>query len=220
MYKSELYDALIPIIKERVPEFEIRYKNKSTLMKFLNFFVRPFNDHFMTRTTTTVGDKIYYPDKEYEDYRKQYDLIITLAHEYVHILRCKKNKAKFFLNYFFPQILAVGALFSFLTFVNLWFLLCLLFLVFLTPIPSPGRTAIEYEGYLMTSLLEKKFYGHFLQYMDQDLEKIFSGSVYYFMATKDEAKKIGPIMKAQINNNKLPKDNEAFNDVLDLINAK
>ena len=171
-------------------KISIKYKDKSLLMKFLNIFVWLFNKKFMTTYTTAVGNTIYFPSKEFVDEHESRAINI-LAHELVHIDDRKRINKKyfpgaFFLAYFFPQILAVFSLLSFLAFININWLFCLLFLLFLAPIPAPGRCWIEARGYAMTmyyTSLEWFLYGRNYDHHSHAvmISSAFTGWGYYEM---------------------------------------
>ena len=162
---------------------EVVAKEDSGFMKFLNVFVGVFNKHFMDRYITTIGNKVYAPKGKCE--------WMTLAHEFVHMSdEYDRYGWMYKPMYLFPQILAFGALGAFGAFWNIQLLWCLLFLVFLAPLPAPGRAHIELRGYGMSlavrywqsQLPEDRNFGKF----DEDLwiewmAKQFTGPSYYFM---------------------------------------
>ena len=130
-----------------------------------------FNKKFMTHYTTTVGNKIYVPDLSFLD--DEDNAFIVLAHEYVHMCDNKRLGPLFKLLYLSPQIFALLSLFAFWNITWLW---CLLFLL---PLPSPGRTWFEYRGYSMSMACYYFLYGvkpEVKWYLDY-----FSTSLYYWM---------------------------------------
>jgi len=162
--------ALIEIIKKDFPDFEVIDKKQSTLMSVLSK-VLFFNKKFMTHYTTTVGNKIYVPDLSFLD--DEDNAFIVLAHEYVHMCDNKRLGPLFKLLYLSPQIFAPLSLFAFWNITWLW---CLLFLL---PLPSPGRTWFEYRGYSMSMACYYFLYGvkpEVKWYLDY-----FSTSLYYWM---------------------------------------
>ena len=62
----------------------------------------------------------------------------------------KAKPVRFVLGYFFPQILVVISLMAVLAVINPWFLLALISLLALAPIPAPFRKKIEMRGYGMS----------------------------------------------------------------------
>lgn len=178
-------DQLLSVIKARVPNFRIAFKDESRFMKIMGMLLF-FSPSFMTDVTTTIGNTVYFPDKEY--YERSW--LYILPHEYVHLIDYNKNKVLFVLRYLGPQLYAVLSLISILAIWNLWFLLCLLFLLFLVPLPSSGRAKIEENGYLMSCLLEHKIYGKISEETEEFLLDVFSGWLYYKMATRRNAEKI------------------------------
>lgn len=173
--------AVIDLCHAEIPGFEIRFKNTSKWMKFLNFFVQIFNSRFMTEYITTTGSHVYFPSKEYL-IQGQNRLLGVLAHELVHMLeRARLGDTRYFLQYAFPQILAVLSLFAILAIWSPWFLLALLFLLALAPLPAPGRRDIELDGYTMSMAVT---YWQRKNITDTEIEwyaQQFSGAAYYFM---------------------------------------
>lgn len=123
---------------------------------------------------TALYPCVYRPDVLFEnkhDYKK-------LQHEWVHLKDAetlfgklpKKTKRLnlilFSLAYLFPQCLAI---FSLLAFVNLWWLLCLLFLL---PIPAPFRAMAELRAYRRNVELGRP---------PEDIVPAFCRFGYYFM---------------------------------------
>jgi hypothetical protein len=193
--------------------FNIKYKNESWFMKFLAIFVRVFNKNFMTSYVSTIGNTIYFPSKKYIE-KNEYAAMAVLAHEIVHVQQSEKYGSLLMgLAYLFPQCLAllsIGAVFAFLWLPMLW---CLLFLLFLAPLPAPWRKKFELEGYTM-SLFMTDLIMNQLGYTDQSImtemsvqavrinKNQFKGSGYWFMwpfGVEDElVKKIEDIRKGVI----------------------
>jgi hypothetical protein len=193
---------------ERNYVFKIRYKNESLLMRLIAIIVCLFNRNFMTDYITTIGNTIYFPNKEYVK-NNQLSAMAVLAHEIVHVEQSEKyGRVLFSALYLFPQVLAlisVFAIFAVFWLPMLWFLT---FLVFLAPLPAPWRAKFEFEGYTM-SLFVQDLLGKYRNYPKdvilKDLsmiavrtdQKNFKGSFYYFMwpfgMEKDFEKKINDI---------------------------
>lgn len=175
------FKALAKFGRERVPGFEIRFKDESRYMKFLNFFARLFNPRFMTDYITTMGAKVYFPTHE-QLIKNSGSYAGVLAHELIHMQeRGEQGDVVYFLRYAFPQILAALSLLSILAIWNLWFLLCLLFLLALAPLPAPGRRDIELNGYEMSLSFSYWKYGSITEEDIDWYAKQFSGPAYYFM---------------------------------------
>lgn len=186
-----LLTALENRIKEHASGFEIKFKNESALMKIIGKILSPFNKTFMTSFKTTIGQKVYWPTRElYEANPSQ--SFNTLAHEFVHIMDYKLKPIRFTLGYLFPQILAApGVLFTLLlpvwlplmilSILSPWWLLFLVSLVFLAPIPSPGRKKAEVRGYGMSCLVRFWRFGSVLDREFNHYVGAFTGPAYYFM---------------------------------------
>lgn len=177
-------------IKKQAPKFEVRFKNESKLMKIIDKILF-FNHIFMTNYITTIGEIPYWPsrDKYESDPDASFDV---LAHEFVHIMDYKLHPVSFTSGYLFPQILAFpGVVFALLlpVFITLmcfsimspWWLLMLLFLGFLAPMPSPGRKKSEIRGYGMSFRLRMWRYGQISNEKFESSVRAFTGPNYYYM---------------------------------------
>jgi len=202
-------------IKEQVPSFEVRFKDESMFMKILSKILF-FNKNFMTSVTTTIGTKVYWASRErYE--AKPGASFRTLAHEFVHIVDFIKRPVRFVLGYLFPQIFALLALFAVLAFISPWFLLFLLALLFLAPLPAPFRKTAEMRGYGMSVKTLNWLYGYLVSTEEAArYVKYFTGPSYYFMwpfkesATKEFSQWVDPL------NNECLRE-PVYKDVYDII---
>lgn len=124
------------------PHFRLKtkYKDESYFMRFLSK-VLFFNKNFSTIYTTTIGDTIYYPSREYVESKPKESLVIFF-HELYHYIDYKKNPALFVFLYLFPQVLSVFSVIS--IFSSSYYLL---FLLFLLPIPAYFRASYEVSAY-------------------------------------------------------------------------
>lgn len=106
------------VIKQDIPKFEVKTKDRSGLMKVMGFLLRPFNAEFMTRFTTTIGNTVYFPSAEW--YELNPDRVLrVMAHEYVHLWDNKEHSL-FKLSYLFPQILVVLPMIAFMILAWPW----------------------------------------------------------------------------------------------------
>jgi hypothetical protein len=131
-------------IKELVPSFEVRFKDESPFMKTLGK-VLFFTKGFMTDFITAIGTKVYFPNRE-KYLANPANSFRVLAHEFVHVIDFVQNPIGFVSGYLFPQDLALLSLFALFSFLSPHFLLCLLFLLCLAPIPSTSRKNSEIRG--------------------------------------------------------------------------
>lgn len=170
MYDSDQFDKFVRsyhLLKNRYPEFEIIHKESSRFMVFLSYLLF-FNRGFMSDYITTIGYKVYVPTD-----RINPSLWVTLLHEGQH-MRQNSSSFVFPFLYLFPQVLAI---LSFLSLVALFgsglWLLNLLWLLCLLPIPSYFRMIYESEAYLINILSGRA--------SSFDLIDHFIGPDYYFM---------------------------------------
>ena len=158
-------------VREKIPGFKIVEKSESLWMKILSKILF-FTPDFMGRFVTTFYPKVYVPSKlRWES--NNFSSIITLTHEYVHLFDRKRLKLLFNFLYLSPQVFVVFAL---LYPINPW---CLLFLLCLLPIPSPGRAWGEFRGYRMSMATYYWLSGE--RYNAQFMAHQFTSSNYYWM---------------------------------------
>lgn len=197
MSDKEKYEETIKIIKTRLPNFQVKFKDENLLQKMIGFILF-WNKKYMTEFTTTMFGNVYFPSKEWLEkgiklpddtknsgyreiggYRRAWK---TLWHEYIHLWRAKKLRPWFNISYLLPQILAVISPLSLLAiwFNNLW-LICAATLIFLAPLPAYWRMKEELYAYTMSLALNIWRYG---SVKDSSLEYIknhFTGWNYYLM---------------------------------------
>tara|TARA_B100000029_G_C17570168_1_gene956335 strand:+ start:1203 stop:1871 length:669 start_codon:yes stop_codon:yes gene_type:complete len=166
------YDSLLKQISKDLPRFEVKSKRDSLLFKILPY-ITFYNREISTRYITTLYPYVYVPSIPWNPDLPLSRLAI-MAHEYVHLMDRKRLGPIFNFLYLSPQILSLLAINA--TFFSNWFLL---FLLFLLPIPSPGRAWLEYRGYRMTLAVWFWTTG---KVPEADLVlKHFTGSGYYWM---------------------------------------
>jgi len=174
---SRIYSELVAAVKEDIPEFEVVDKQSSKFMKRLNKIVKIFNKNFMDWYVTTVYPRIYVPES-----LPLYMRWTVLAHEWIHLRSSKKSSALFLLKYFFPLWLAPLAFLALLAIpLTNWWLLNLLWLAMLAPVPSVGRMNEELDGYTMTMAVHLWHEGEILHSSLDWVEQQFVSSAYYFM---------------------------------------
>lgn len=177
---NPILGRLVEYAHNEVTGFDIKYKDDSKFMKVLGFLSKPFNPRFMSDFSTTVGTTMYVPKNDF--LYCQNDYIEVVAHELVHMRESQQQgSVLYFLRYFFPQVLALLSFFAIGAIWSPWFLLSLLFLLFLAPMPAPGRREIELEGYTMSLAVR---YWQTMQLLEPDFTGVarqFIGPAYYFM---------------------------------------
>lgn len=148
---SVYYDRLKSfekILATKIPEFNIKFKNESLLMKIIGTIFFLFNSRFMTGFTTTLGYTIYFPSSEQLETANGNNALVTMAHEFRHMIDTqRKGRLLFSLSYLFPQVLApLMLLFAFISLP----LAIGLFVLFLLPLPAYWRMKTELNGYIMS----------------------------------------------------------------------
>jgi len=173
-----ILSSLLSEVQKSIPKAQIKFKDKSMFMKFLGVLLF-FNKSFMTRYTTTIGFTVYFPNEADATARDE-AFANVFSHESVHMSDYKKWGVLFKLSYLLPQLLAVFALLSILAiwFSKLW-LLNLLWLLMVAPIPAYFRSHWELRGYVMDLA-----YDHWKFNAEPDPSRYlnrFTTSGYYFM---------------------------------------
>ena len=177
MNDKKIYPAIVASIVKDVPDYKVVSKDDSAFMKLLGGIMF-FNPSFMTSFVTTIGPTTYAPAKDIAANRWE-----VIAHEGVHARDSERmGSAAFKLLYLFPQCLASFAALALLAPLSHWFLLALVFLVCLAPLPAPGRVWAERRGYLMSGCMDAlsgtKI--HEAAYIDWMTDHFTTGQ-YYFM---------------------------------------
>jgi len=198
------FNKFAEILGKNLECFQVKFKDESTLMKFIGFLMF-FNKAFMTGFITTIGRTVYWPSKKSLEGRNERGAITTLAHEYQHAKDANNRTTILFsLAYLFPQILALpGVLLTLAspvwvtlmvlgTLTWTWWLLPFLFtLLFLAPIPAPWRAHYELKGYTMSLFANNEFLKEAGYTKEQRIERLknqiesknsqFTNGNYYFM---------------------------------------
>lgn len=126
------------------PNLQLKYKNQSSLMKFIGTLLF-FNKGFMTDFLTTIGDTVYAPNDTFFKLHPVSSPVVFL-HELVHFYDHNRlGTFRFQLLYALPQILVLPAL---LLFLVSWKLALPLFLLSLLPWPAYFRMQYEKRAYL------------------------------------------------------------------------
>lgn len=212
-----MLENFISLTKEKFPHVSIKYKNESKLMKILSLFLF-FNKDFMTKFTTTLGNDIYFPSKEFLE-KRSISSLITLLHELVHVYDYnKQGKIWFSLKYLFPQIL------SSLSLVMVFFnpLLAIMILSMLLPWPAYFRMQSELRAYYV-SLYASYYIGirlGFEPHLEDRKEiylKAFRDSSYYFMWWASLEEEFNTAIKSIKSGGHPFYDNELFDKIDDII---
>jgi hypothetical protein len=133
-----------------------------------------FNKDFMTRYITVIGNTVYVPSKQWVK-DKPYAALEVFCHEWVHMKDNRDLGPLFKFLYLTPQIFALLSLFS-LWSGNLWWLLCLLYLL---PMPSLARSELEMRGYAVSMAVRWWVLEEEPDY--ERISKYFTSSAYYWM---------------------------------------
>lgn len=214
--KNKFIDSL----KSNNDKFQIKFKDKSLLMKVLSVILF-FNPKFATKFITTIGNTIYFPSAKNLEERSEESVLMTLSHEYQHVKDYQSNKIWFIFSYLFPISLLPFCLLSFL--ILPWFVSLLLLLVCLAPLPSYWRCLWEVKGYSMSLFVanelavEQKLTSEEkdlrLKKMADYYEEHFTSFEYYLMWPFGVKKKMDKV-RNDIVSGELKKSDVIFSEVV------
>jgi len=145
------------VIHKYDPNFCVKRKDTSILFKILRPVLKLINPRFFDRYITTFGGTMWVPDYFLDDSDDDYEILgrlATVAHEGVHVYDEKRLPFLYYIMYLFPQCLAIPSLIL-AFFCSWWWLFGLLFLL---PLPAPGRYYIELRAYRSGHIWNKYFY--------------------------------------------------------------
>lgn len=172
------------------PKFRIRNKAHPTGAYWLaSKVVGLFNKRVDTNYITVINGQCWFPADFFDESGNMTELtaepwrvIQTLSHETMHEYDRKRlGTVPFTLLYLFPQVLGALGFLSLLAFWNLSWLWCLLFFLFLAPLPAPGRAYIEVRGYKVNMMYHLSLGWPPEPTADHYAKKHFVGPAYYFM---------------------------------------
>jgi len=169
-YYAQRLEFLINHITEQIPNFKIKKKKDSFLMRVVGTLLF-FNKSFMDTFITTMYPCVYVPE-QWDNWADNTKFEI-LAHEYVHLKDAKRFWLLFEFMYLMPQLLALCSI------GMIWNIQFAWFLIFLLPIPSPSRAWLEYRGYRMQIGASYWLTGE--MYNLEYIVEFFTGADYYFM---------------------------------------
>lgn len=214
------FQDLVTKAQTYFPDFQVKYKNESSLMKLIGKIMF-FNKGFMTDYTTTIGSTVYFPTETITKVRPV-SAAAVLLHELIHVSDAKKyTKVLFGFLYLSPQLWALLCLPLF--FLS-WKLSLPLFLLFLSPVPAFFRMHFEKRAYLTSLYAISKLgirlnFNSLLATQAKGYVSHFKDSSYYFMwpfgniqKEFDEA-----IIKVKAGNR--PFEDSVFDMIDDLINV-
>ncbi len=193
MNHRAIYDQVQAKLTALIPGFTVKYKGEGpwwmNALCWLMVHVARMPT-FVTGFTTTIGHTVYLATDDKADIKTP--PWGTLAHEGVHALDDEKHWY-FKLTYLFPLVLAPLALLSLLAIpLSNWWLLNLVWLACLAPLPAPGRCHWERRGYIMSvaadALRHGERYVRAEHYQAWYIGHFVSGDYFYMCWNKNKAK--------------------------------
>lgn len=78
-------EALGRALEEELPRFAVCYKDESGFQRLLGKLLRPFNRTYMTRYTTVMFGRVYFPSRRWREKIGPLGIWERLRHEAVHL---------------------------------------------------------------------------------------------------------------------------------------
>jgi hypothetical protein len=152
---KELIDLYVKkVIHKYNPKFKIKNKSESKLFKILKPILKLINPKFFDDYITTMFGTMWVTNTFYE--KRPIEALAIVAHEGVHEYDRKRFPLFVFeLLYMSPQWFSL--IFLILAIFHSWWWL-IATIIFLGPLPSPGRFYLEMRGYATEKLWSKYFY--------------------------------------------------------------
>jgi hypothetical protein len=196
-------DELLIELRKYIPQANVKPKSASWFMRLLSALVF-WNSNFANSFIITFGYTSYFPDIYLED---QYDYlnVETLAHEFVHMWDFNNNKVFFSILYAMPQILGVFTLLALGAFASKLWLIALVCLLFLLPLPAYWRMNYEFRGYVMDMAVK---YWRENNFNDEEIyvDQFINGNYYFMWPFKNGILKRFETAKQSIIDNSLLND--------------
>ena len=181
---TEIIQLYLDLIEKKYNvKIKVLPKSQSKLLKILRPIIEIFNKNYWNGYITTLGNTIWVPENWLSNAPERIlSQLEVITHEAMHIKQAKEQTVLVHsVLYLFPQILAIFSLLSFLAIpFGLNWLWCLLFLLFLAPIPAPFRYKKELEGYRTKILFFKYVYKSDLGWATNVIAEELAGPSYYF----------------------------------------
>lgn len=92
-------DRYIDALARELPGFAVRYKDESRLQRLIGRLVRPFNRDYLTRYTTVMFGRVWFPSRRWAACCRPADLYRILRHEAVHLRDARRYPLLFPLSY-------------------------------------------------------------------------------------------------------------------------
>lgn len=147
-----MLEAYIQQLRAELPRFDVRYKDESPLQRLLGRLLWPFNREYMTRYTTVMFGRVYFPSRAWCAEVGEATVYLVLRHEAVHLRDARRYPLIFHLSY----LLMLPAVFT-------------------------ARAFWEWRGYLETMRAHLALHGEIPDSLLHHIERCFTGPDYLFM---------------------------------------
>lgn len=180
---TDALQALEQMIANKVPGFELKFKDEVHYQRWITWLLRPVNPAYGTEYATTLGRTVYFPSRTTYVANPARSFSI-LAHEFVHLCDGMKHPRWMAFSYLLPQALSLPVMalsLLVLCFTTWGWIGVLLGAALLGPWPSMMREYWEYRGYLMTYAIYIWRTGSIPDSTREFIAKNFWGFAYYRM---------------------------------------
>lgn len=92
-------DRYIEALARELPGFAVCYKDESRVQRLIGRLVRPFNRDYLTRYTTVMFGRVYFPSRRWAACCRPAELYRILRHEAVHLRDARRFPVVFPLSY-------------------------------------------------------------------------------------------------------------------------
>jgi hypothetical protein len=187
--EQQKLDLSIDLIKKYVPKIKVTLKSQSKLHQLIDRLLKVLgNTKYLSECWTTLHTWIARPTMcDDSPYQNEWEVIL---HEGQHAIDSSKVGAiPFAFIYLFPQLLGIATILYAVALVplliygaSLWFLLGLIGLIFLLPLPAIGRTYLELRAYTVS--MGVAYWAGTLDdetFWIDSVASIFAGPIYYKM---------------------------------------
>ena len=139
-------------LSHELPRFAVAYKDESHFQQWIARLIWVFNRHYLTRYTTVMFGRVYFPSRKWRDEVGPEQIYNTLRHEAVHLRDARRFPVLFQFSYLFflPTVLTVRAVWEWRAYLETL------------------RVHVEIHGEIPESLLER-------------IQNRFTGPDYLFM---------------------------------------
>ncbi len=116
----------IEALRAELPRFAVCFKDESPLQRLIGRLLRPFNGAYMTRYTTVMFGRVYFPNRDWYERVGPRHIYRTLRHEAIHLRDARRFPLLFQVSYLaaLPAVFTMRAVWEWRAYretVRVWF---------------------------------------------------------------------------------------------------